>query len=248
MLLTANTNAYARNLFRASTILVILLTAMLFMAMPVSATSSTASNRTSLYSNGIIISLEADSFTYTGEEICPAITITYNGHTVSSNNYKVVYTKNVDIGTAIVKVTGKNKFRDIRYFSFEIVEDKGQSIANYASTDEFVGLNYVYGGTDKSGFDCSGFVQYVYRQFGIALPRTADSQMNVGTKINSISELAPGDIVVFYGGGHVGIYIGNGQFVHAANSEKGLIISSFYGDADTYDHYGQSFTSGARVI
>lgn len=81
---------------------------------------------------------------------------------------------------------------------------------------QFQGVPYVWGGTSPSGFDCSGLVQYVYRQAGYSLPRTAAAQYGAGTPI-SYSELAPGDLVFFgYGSiSHVGIYIGGGSMIHA---------------------------------
>ncbi len=107
----------------------------------------------------------------------------------------------------------------------------GQDIANYAC--QFVGYNYQWGGTSPAtGFDCSGLVQYVYKQFGYSLNRVAADQAKNGRHVDP-SELVPGDLLCFYSGssyiGHVGIYIGNGQFVHASNSTTGVIISSLGG-------------------
>ncbi|MCR5595111.1 MAG: C40 family peptidase [Lachnospiraceae bacterium] len=97
----------------------------------------------------------------------------------------------------------------------------GAQIANYAL--QFVGNPYVAGGTDPvNGADCSGFVQAVYRAFGISLPRTSYAQSTVGTAV-SYSEARAGDIL--YYGGHVGIYIGNGQIVHASTQRTGIKIS-----------------------
>ena len=74
----------------------------------------------------------------------------------------------------------------------------------------------VYGGTSlTNGADCSGFVQSVYANFGVSLPRTSYEQMTVGTEV-SYSEAQPGDLICY--GGHVAIYLGNGQIVHASNS------------------------------
>ena len=102
----------------------------------------------------------------------------------------------------------------------------GQQIATYAK--QYVGYPYVYGGSTPSGFDCSGFVQYVYKQNGYSINRTATAQLADGTWV-SYDDMQPGDIVYFgYGStaSHVGIYIGNGQFVHAQNSRTGVVISS----------------------
>lgn len=99
---------------------------------------------------------------------------------------------------------------------------KGQEIANFAL--QFVGNPYVPGGTSlTNGADCSGFTQAVYSNFGVSLPRTSGSQALVGTGV-SYAEAQPGDII--YYGGHVGIYIGNGQIVHASTQSTGIKVSS----------------------
>jgi cell wall-associated NlpC family hydrolase len=89
----------------------------------------------------------------------------------------------------------------------------------------FLGVPYVFGGTTASGFDCSGFVQHVFAMLGIDLPRTADAQYDVGHR--AVGGPHPGDLVFFdtYGGvSHVGIYLGNGEFVHASSS-RGVMVS-----------------------
>ena len=119
----------------------------------------------------------------------------------------------------------------------------GEKIATYAQG--FVGCPYVYGGTSPSGFDCSGFAQYVYRQFGITIKRTATAQLSNGYWVDR-SEMKPGDLVFFgYGNtaSHVGIYIGNDQFVHAANSRKGLIVT----DMDD-SWYARRYLGAKRAI
>lgn len=99
---------------------------------------------------------------------------------------------------------------------------KGQDIANYAC--KFVGNPYVAGGTSlTNGADCSGFVMSVYKNFGISLPRSSYAQSSVGKGV-SYSEAKPGDVI--YYGGHVGIYIGNGQIVHASTQRTGIKITS----------------------
>lgn len=77
---------------------------------------------------------------------------------------------------------------------------------------KYLGTPYVYGGSSPRGFDCSGFTQYVYRQAGVSLPRTSGSQTGAGQRV-SLSNIKSGDLL--YGPGHVGIYIGNGQFIHS---------------------------------
>lgn len=112
----------------------------------------------------------------------------------------------------------------------------------------FVGSRYVYGGASPStGFDCSGFTSYIYRQFGVSLYRSSTEQVKNGTPIDK-SQLQPGDLLLFrYHGsstcGHVGIYIGGGQFVHAANSRQGVRV-----DALSSSYYAQNYYGARRVL
>lgn len=97
----------------------------------------------------------------------------------------------------------------------------GSSVVDYAK--QFVGNPYVWGGTSlTSGADCSGFVQSVYSNFGVNLPRTSYEQQNAGREV-SYSEAQPGDLICY--GGHVAIYMGNGKIVHASNSRDGIKVS-----------------------
>ena len=101
----------------------------------------------------------------------------------------------------------------------------GQAVLDYAY--RFLGTPYVWGGTTPSGFDCSGFTQYVYRHFGVNLPRVSRAQGSYGTKI-SYSNLQAGDLVFFGSGGisHVGIYIGGGNMIHSPRPGKSVEIST----------------------
>ena len=119
----------------------------------------------------------------------------------------------------------------------------GQQLATYAQG--FAGYPYVYGGTTPSGFDCSGFVQYVYAHFGYSIHRTATAQLQDGWYV-SRDALQPGDIIYFgYGSTatHVGIYLGGGAFVHAANSNSGVIISNL-----SESWYANRYLTAHRVI
>ncbi len=106
-----------------------------------------------------------------------------------------------------------------------VVSGTGADIADYAV--QFVGNPYVYGGTSlTNGADCSGFVQSVYKHFGYSLSRTSQSQAGDGTSVSTDS-LQPGDLLFYHGFGHVAIYIGGGQVVHASTAATGIKISSY---------------------
>ena len=98
----------------------------------------------------------------------------------------------------------------------------------------YLGVPYVYGGASPSGFDCSGFVMYVFGQIGVSLPHNAAAQYGSGTPVDR-SQLQPGDLVFFNGLGHVGIYVGGGSFIHSPHTGDVVKISSMTGwYASTY--------------
>lgn len=121
----------------------------------------------------------------------------------------------------------------------------GEAIVNQAK--KYQGVPYVYGGTSPSGFDCSGFVYYVYKQCGYSLTRTATAQNSDGYYV-SRSDLQPGDIIIFYNSaktaiGHSGIYIGNGQFIHASSGSGKVVITNL-----SANYYNTHYYSARRVV
>ncbi|MFT8349530.1 C40 family peptidase [Clostridium saccharoperbutylacetonicum] len=120
---------------------------------------------------------------------------------------------------------------------------KGNEVVNYAF--KFIGKPYVYGAAGPNAFDCSGLTQYVYNKFGIGLSRTTYSQVNEGTKVDR-NNLKAGDLIFFSTEGsisHVGIYIGNGEFIHAPRTGKPVMISSL---SDGY--YSQRYATARRIV
>ena len=103
---------------------------------------------------------------------------------------------------------------------------------------KYMGIPYVSGGSTPAGFDCSGFTQYVFRQYGISIPRTSGGQGGAGSQV-SRGDLKPGDLVIF--SGHVGIYVGNGSFIHSPSTGKSIQISSLSG------YWSSKFICGRRV-
>ena len=116
----------------------------------------------------------------------------------------------------------------------------GSAVVAYAK--QFIGCKYVYGGTTTSGFDCSGFTQFVYKHFGVNLNRTAAAQYSNGT---SVTSLQAGDLVMFGKSGinHVGIYIGGNTFVHAANPSRGVTT-----DTLASGYYKTNYVGARRIF
>ena len=140
---------------------------------------------------------------------------------------------------------------DLLVLTSNATSGKGSSIVETALSH--LGTRYVYGGASAGGFDCSGFTMYIYKQFGYSLPHSATSQWlsGMGTKIYSISELQPGDLVFFNDPSrnagkacsHAGIYTGDGQFIHSSSSRSGgVIVSSL-----TSGYYNTYFVGGIHV-
>ena len=119
---------------------------------------------------------------------------------------------------------------------------KGSTVVETAQ--KYKGCSYVYGGSSPSGFDCSGFTLYVYQLHGVSLNRTAAGQYSNGVAVNK-SDLQPGDLVMFGKSGinHVGIYIGGGQMIHAANASRGVTT-----DTINSGYYYDNYVGARRVI
>lgn len=184
--------------------------------------ASTQSSKLASIPGGTVLALEGTSGSW--------YKVTYNGVTgYVSAEYMVSTTESV--GT-VAPVASSNS--------------AGSSIVALAK--QFIGCPYVYGASGPNAFDCSGFTSYVYRQVGISIPHGATSQYRGGTPV-SRENVQPGDLVFIadpaycagYPISHVGIYIGNGQFIHASsNRGEGVTISNIF-----TGHYG-TYYAGAR--
>ena len=121
----------------------------------------------------------------------------------------------------------------------------GERIAQFALG--FLGTSYVWGGTSPAGFDCSGFVNYTYGQFGYSITRVADSQYRNDGVLVEKADLQPGDIMCFSSDGsyvnHVGIYIGNNEFVHSSSPSTGVVVSRL-----DSAYYTRVFLAGKRIV
>lgn len=122
------------------------------------------------------------------------------------------------------------------------VSGKGATVVETAK--KYIGCSYVYGASGPSSFDCSGFTSYVFKQHGISLNRTAAGQYSNGVAV-SRDQLQPGDLIMFGKSGinHVGIYIGGGQIVHAANKSRGVTT-----DTINSGYYNNNYVGARRVM
>jgi len=115
------------------------------------------------------------------------------------------------------------------------------------TASDLLGSSYVYGASGPRSFDCSGFTMYVYKKVGITLPHMASSQFNYGKKV-ARGDLAQGDLVFFsyYGQSgidHVGIYAGDGMFIHASSTNKGVITTSM-----NSSYYVKNYKGAVRIL
>ncbi|WP_405315986.1 C40 family peptidase [Faecalibacillus faecis] len=146
--------------------------------------------------------------------------------TNAMNNLNTVFTFNTD-----AKIIAPKK-----------IESKTNDLV--ASAKTMLGLPYVWGATGPNSYDCSGFTQKAYSMIGISIPRTSQAQYAAGTKV-AFNELSVGDLILFntytdYG--HVGIYLGNGSFIHASSGSKQIIISSLSG------YYLEHYAGAVRYL
>ncbi len=159
---------------------------------------------------------------------------------------------NVDLGNgwAMVTFNGVIGYASLQYISYNLSNNvvsslsAGQQVVEYAK--QFLGKPYVYGGNGPNSFDCSGFTKFVYSKFGVSLNRVAADQINNGTYVDKAS-LLPGDLILFANTsngsiGHVGIYVGNDQFIHASTNSYTVRIDNLSG------YYSGVYHSSRRIF
>ena len=168
-------------------------------------------------------------------------------------DYKVIgsvtYGQSVDVtgsenGWFSIAYNGVTGYVCGEYITFEQMLSDTPTEKLLTEAKKHLGKPYVYGSSGPYSFDCSGFTSYVYRQLGYNINRTAAAQFSNGVYVSK-DQLKPGDLVMFGRGyiNHVGIYIGNNQFIHAENARTGVVITSM--DAS---YYASTYAGARRVL
>jgi peptidoglycan DL-endopeptidase CwlO len=155
-------------------------------------------------------------------------------------------------GLQVDGVAGAATMRALKQFNpGDVVVSRGQNDSRKAQqlvafAKQLLGVPYSWAGHSPAGFDCSGFISYVFDQFGISLPRMADGQFNTGVSVNP-RDLQLGDLVFFStyepGPSHVGIYVGGGQFIHASSGANEVTVTPM-----TKPYYTERYLGARRVL
>ena len=167
----------------------------------------------------------------------------------SGESFDIVYTDNgwynILMNSGITGFVSANYVTKNPPYNNLHINDNATKIINYAKN--FVGYPYSYGSAGPRAFDCSGFTSYIYKNFGYTLPRSSREQGGYGTYIDK-SNIAAGDLLFFSNRSdrvinHVGIYLGDGSFIHASTSTRGVVIDSL-----STNYYVRNYVGARRVL
>lgn len=187
----------------------------------------TAALTTSFAALTIVTPAKADSFSASQFDSVSEINLT-NLSNLTDSLESLTSTMNTTVTTVASTTQADKTAQQVQSKADELVKSQDTREAKLVNTaKKYLGVPYVWGGTMPAGFDCSGFTSYVYREaLGIEIGRTTYNQMAIGHEV-PVSQAKVGDVLVFYGGGHVGIYLGNGEFIHAPRPGENVKVSSF---------------------
>lgn len=196
------------------------------------------------YDEVTIVSEEGDWYKITAKGISGYISKSLV--TVSVSSRSLTENRKED-DTSVINEEANKKVTEALVNNENEKKTQSSQIVDYAK--QFLGTSYVSGGkTPESGFDCSGFTKYVFSNFGYSLGNTAASQNNLGKEVSRDS-MKPGDLILFYDEGkskigHTGIYVGDGNFVHAANASRGVVTDNL----NTNSYYNSRFITAKRIV
>ena len=168
-----------------------------------------------------------------------------------ANTLSAVVQFQMDAGLTADGIVGLSTWESLKNFRGASSISRGRGNSRKAQillsmARQYVGVPYVWAGRSPSGFDCSGFIYYVFDQLGYGLPRMADGQFEVGIPV-SRNSLEPGDLVFFEtyepGPSHVGIYIGNDQFIHASSGAGHVTVTPL-----NKTYYRDRYLGARRVL
>lgn len=166
-----------------------------------------------------------------------------------NTSFEIIYTDN---GWYNIRMqSGKTGFVAAQYVTKNstAVSSNASDVAKRIASDayNYIGCRYSYGSSGPSAFDCSGFTSYLYKRQGYSLPRTSNSQGNYGTHVEK-QNLTAGDLVFFSNRSdrkinHVGVYVGNNNFIHASTSVRGVVIDNLGSD-----YYKRNYVTARRIL
>ena len=172
----------------------------------------------------------------------------------SGTTFDIIYTDNngwynIRMNNGVTGFVNADYVKKITELTNQYESTVTENVVTEITSDanSFIGYPYSYGSTGPNAFDCSGFTSYIFKQQGISLPRTSYEQGNYGTYVEKES-LLPGDLVFFSNRSdrrinHVGIYIGDNEFIHASTSVRGVVKDSL-----TETYYINHYVTGRRVL